>query len=166
MSTAPASSAVSVDSLLFLFDFNHRAFGLNAAGFTHAESLVPAAAGANCANWIVGHMIDSRSAVLELLGQEPLWNEAKGKPFNDHAAWSDPEAVALPWESLLADFEASQERLRAGLAAVTPERLAAHHKPESKRPRGMQLNFLQFHEAYHVGQVGLMRRIVGKSGAI
>ena len=166
MSTAPAPPTVSPEVLLFLFDFDHRALGLNAAGLTHADSLVPAAPGANCANWILGHLIASRSTVLTLLGQEPVWNEAQGKPFDDHAAWPDPAAVAVPWESLLADFETSQERIRAGLATVTAERLAGLHTAESKRPRGMQLHFLQFHEAYHIGQIGLLRRIVGRPGAI
>lgn len=32
--------------------------------------------------------------------------------------------------------------------------------------RGRQLEFLQFHEAYHVGQVGLLGRLLGKDDAI
>lgn len=166
MSTAPVTAPVSTDVLRFLFDFNHRAFGMNTAGITHAESLVPAAPGANCANWMVGHILDTRSDVLAMLGEEPVWSPEKGKPFYGTAAWTDPAAVALPWEELLADFETSQERIRAGLAAVSAERLAGLHTPEAKRPRGMHIHFLQFHEAYHVGQIALLRRIVGKPGAI
>lgn len=166
MSANPAAPAVSTDVLLFLFDFDHRALGLNAAGITHADSLVVASPGANCMNWMLGHILASRSAALELLGADPLWTEADGAPYNDGAAWTDPAAMARPWESLLADFETTQERIRSALATVSAERLGALHKPESRRPRGMQLHFLQFHEAYHIGQIGLMRRVVGKPGAI
>ena len=166
MSTAPAESAVSTDALRFLFAFDERALGMNAAGITHAESLVVAAPGTNCMNWMLGHIVSNRTPVLELLGVEPLWTGAAGALYNDGGAWPDPAAVARPWESLLADFETTQERILAGLADVTADRLAAFHTPESKRPRGLQLHFFQFHEAYHVGQIGLMRRIVGKPGAI
>lgn len=31
---------------------------------------------------------------------------------------------------------------------------------------GETLSFLQFHEAYHTGQLGLQRRLIGKPGAI
>ncbi len=166
VSTAPAVTAVSTDVLRFLFDFNHRALGLNVADLTHADSLVIAAPGTNCTNWMLGHVVSNRSAVLELLGAEPLWSEADSQPFCEGGAWADPPAQARPWASLLADFETTQERIRWALDTVTADHLAALHKPESRRPRGMQLHFLQFHEAYHVGQIGLMRRVVGKPGAI
>lgn len=31
---------------------------------------------------------------------------------------------------------------------------------------GERLAFLQFHESYHAGQVGLLRRLLGKDGVI
>jgi hypothetical protein len=166
MSAAIPTPVVSPEILAFLFDFNHRALGMNVAGFTHAHSLVPAAPGANCANWTVGHLLHARSLVLTLLGAEPLWSDEQGARFDQETAWPDPAALALPWDGLLADFETSQVRVREALARVTADRLATHHKPESRRPRGMQIHFFLYHEAYHVGQLGLLRRIVGKPGAI
>ena len=166
MSTAPAEPAVSTDVLRFLFDFNHRALGMNVADLTHEDSLLVAVPGSNCMNWNLGHIVSNRSFVLELLGAEPLWSEADGERFNDGGAWSDPAAMARPWASLLADFETTQERVRSALATVDAGRLAEKHAPESRRPRGMQLHFMQFHEAYHVGQIGLLRRVAGKPGAI
>jgi len=77
-----------------------------------------------------------------------------------------PAARAGQWDSLLAAFGTTPGGIGQAFETVTADRLAALHKPESRRPRGMQLHFLQFHEAYHVGQIGLMRRVVGKPGAI
>jgi len=161
-------SVVSAEVLLFLFDFDHRALTLNREGVTHAESLIVATPGSNCMNWMLGHILDSRRSVLELLDAEPVWSEADAAPYDTgESAWPDPNtAGARPWDALVADFETSQERIREALARVTPERLAGLHKPGAKRPRGMHLHFLQFHEAYHVGQIGLLRRVVGKPGAI
>ena len=166
MSTIPAEPVVSTDVLRFLLDFNHRALGMNVAGLSHADSLLAAAPGTNCMNWMLGHIVSNRTPVLELLGSAPLWTAAEGEPYNEGGAWADPAAIARPWESLLADFETTQERIRSGLAAVSAGRLAALHTPESRRPRGLQLHFFLFHEAYHIGQIGLMRRVVGKPGAI
>ena len=39
-------------------------------------------------------------------------------------------------------------------------------KPSDDGTKLDKLAFLQFHEAYHSGQLGLLRRIVGKPGAI
>jgi uncharacterized damage-inducible protein DinB len=46
---------------------------------------------------------------------------------------------------------------------MTEEHLAAS---AGKETVGDQLAFLQFHEAYHIGQAGLLRRLAGKDGAI
>jgi hypothetical protein len=67
---------------------------------------------------------------------------------------------------MLADLELTQERLRRGLENLPPEELDLHHEEGAKRPRGAQLHFMHFHEAYHAGQLGLLRRIVGRPGAI
>jgi len=37
---------------------------------------------------------------------------------------------------------------------------------ELNQSLGSKLAVLQFHEAYHAGQLGLLRRIAGKKGAI
>ncbi len=65
-----------------------------------------------------------------------------------------------------ADLEATQERIRAGLARLGPDQLAVKKKPDDRRILGEQLHFLAFHEGYHAGQLGMLRRIVGKVGAI
>jgi uncharacterized damage-inducible protein DinB len=74
----------------------------------------------------------------------------------------DPAAArALP--AILADLDRSQERLMTRLERVTDEELAA---ARGESTMGKQLAFYQFHETYHVGQTGLLRRIGGKEGVI
>jgi hypothetical protein len=46
---------------------------------------------------------------------------------------------------------------------MTPEQLA---HGDANGTLGDKLGFLQFHEAYHAGQIGLLRRLVGKEGKI
>jgi hypothetical protein len=100
--------------LRFLFDFNHAAITRNCEGLTHTESLLPAPNGGNCANWVLGHILTHRSFVLELVREQPLWSEADGAAYATRSKPLDPKD-ARPFESLLADLELTQERLRRGL---------------------------------------------------
>ncbi len=66
-------------------------------------------------------------------------------------------------EEILAAFDDSQDTILAALERTTEADLAASHAKETV---GQRLAFLQFHEAYHIGQIGLLRRLLGKPGAI
>ena len=151
--------------LRFLFDFDHAAITRNCDGLSQADSLLAPPTAGNCANWVLGHVVHNRGFVLELLNEQPLWSEADGDAYRRESKPLDPK-LARPFESLLADFEATQERVRRGLERLDPALLDLKAKVDDRRPRGAQLHFLQFHEAYHAGQLGLLRRLAGKPGAI
>ena len=166
--SAPASPAPpSPDILRFLFDFNLRALHLNCEGWTHGESIVGPEPAGNSANWTLGHILANRSYILKLIDETPLWSEADGEPYERErdAEPFDP-ATGRSWESMRADLETTQEKIRAGLARLTPEKLAVKKKSEDRRILGEQLHFLAFHEGYHAGQLGLLRRLLGLPGAI
>ena len=38
--------------------------------------------------------------------------------------------------------------------------------PDEREPLGIQFSQLSFHEAYHAGQLGVLRRALGKAGGI
>lgn len=70
-------------------------------------------------------------------------------------------AKAIALEQILADFGRSQEAMQVWFAAATEETLASI--PEgTQRTLALQLNFLVWHEAYHAGQVELLRHVAGK----
>ena len=75
----------------------------------------------------------------------------------------DPEdAKALSLGRLLEDLEASQERLTAALDGPAPGPVE-----EAVGASGRTgVPFFHFHEAYHVGQIGLARRCLGLPGVI
>lgn len=154
---------MSVDALRKLFDINHKALGMNVNGLTHEESLIQPPGGGNCLNWVAGHIVATRNFVLGLVGEEPIWGEADAAPYKRGSAPIRDGRVAAPFERIMADFSRSQERIRAGLARLTDADLA---REQGKETLADSLHFLQFHEAYHVGQAGLLRRIAGKEGAI
>jgi DinB superfamily len=152
------------------FGFTNGVFRQNTDGVTHAESLVGPKPAGNCMNWIVAHLLVARNSALALLGEKPLASPEKLERFARGSAPLTDASEALDWDGLRADWEKAQEGIQAGLGRITAERLAAP-LPEDRNPFrlanvGEVLSVLVFHETYHVGQLGLIRRTLGKEGAI
>ena len=149
--------------LATLFSLNVQVLKINTQGLTHEDSLIQPAPAGNCINWILGHVAVTRDQALALLGGKPAWTDADkalyirgSKPMTD-----GPKAIRM--DKIMADIERSQEALLGALLRQTPESLAAS---DGQGTVADKLAMLHFHEAYHTGQIGLMRRLVGKDGAI
>ncbi len=141
---------------------------LNIDSLSHEDSLVQPKRGGNCLNWALGHIVRSRILQLQLLG--------KTSPYalEDYDAYDAAPVTgvgeAKSWDTLVEQFRALQKPIEEGLEAITDEALAAEapFSPTDNPDEtiGSLLAGLSFHEAYHAGQIGLLRRIVGKQGAI
>jgi uncharacterized damage-inducible protein DinB len=152
------------NELARLFTLNHHALHRNLDGVTDEEALLQPVSG-NCLNWVVGHIVASRNGVLKVLGAEPYWPaEPAGRYARGSAPVSENDGSAVPFRELVRAFDGSQERIASALAGVTDADLARPHAQD--QTVGEWLSFLHFHEAYHIGQTGLLRRLVGKEGAI
>lgn len=138
----------------------------NVDGITHDESLVRPQNGGNPANWILGHIVATRDRVLPHLGETPVLGEYQQL----YRRGSHPGAEALPFGDLLTALDVSQERMMAGLARLSDEQLAAQapFTPGGGEPGTFAslLATIAFHEAYHGGQLGIVRRMLGKEGAV
>ena len=141
----------------------------NLADVSHEESLLSPGSGGNCLNWIAGHLMASRNDLLEVLGKQRLW----GKEHDElYRRGSEPitAANARPLAELTQAFRDSHEAVLSSLQAVTPERMAepAPFSPGNNPDEtvGTLLALFAFHEAYHVGQTGVLRRVCGHPGAI
>jgi uncharacterized damage-inducible protein DinB len=154
---------MSAESLATLYGLNHQVLKINLDGITHKDSLVQPKPFGNCINWIMGHIVWERGAILKLAGEKPLWDEAEVALYKRGSRPLTDGEKALRLERIVADLDRSQELLIPALARMTPDQLAqgdANGTVEDK------LAFLQFHESYHAGQIGLLRRLVGKEGKI
>lgn len=137
-----------------LFERTYGAARLNLKCVSREDALrVPGEQG-NTINWMIGHILAYRSRLLESLGAEPLWDSPEVRRYagEDGGRWTDDRA--LPLERLRADLATSQERLSARLF------------PPLEGSVANDLPFFHFHEAYHVGQIGLVRRCLGLPGVI
>jgi uncharacterized damage-inducible protein DinB len=168
---APAMDAVS-ELQLFRQQARmaHQVVRLNIEGLTHEESLIQPRAGGNCLNWIVGHLVWVYAGALPMLQQEPPI--AQG-PLSRYARGAPPlrdPAEARDFAELVAAWDEATRRVEAGLADLPADMLSrpAPHSPEDDPNETIRslLATICFHQAYHAGQTGVLRRVIGRPGAI
>lgn len=170
MSPAVSDTVKELELLRLQAGMVQQVVEINTAGLTQEESLIQPPAGGNCLNWVVGHLLAIYNKALPMLGQEPV-NVGGGLDRYDRGAPPLRDgAEALELQDLLAGFAKATERFAAGLTRITPETL---EQPVPDSPSGNPdetvrtlLATICFHQAYHAGQTGILRRIAGKEGAI
>jgi DinB superfamily len=152
-------------ALLTVYRYTHLSLERNLDGLTDAEALVAPAPGGNCVNWLVGHILLTRNGVHALLGLEPAWEASLPSSDPYRRGSSGPLPDGVPTLAMLrAARERSQTQVLERLQRVGAERLT--ERASETMTVAERLGFLGFHEAYHVGQAGLSRRLLGKAGAI
>lgn len=138
----------------------------NVKGMTHEQSLARPAAGGNCANWILGHLVDVHNGLMQLLGEAPVW-ESDQLARAGYDPIDSPEG-AIEWGALRDRFLGSRERCLEAVRGLTDDALA-EELPDpfgGTTSRAGLLTILAFHQAYHSGQLGLARRFAGLPGII
>lgn len=147
-----------------LFEMNYGALFRNLEGISREEALVRPERGGNCINWVTGHIVASRNKVLTLLDQHPIWPAPLAHLYSgrEDSGWT--VETAADFDIIRADLARSQKSIMAALDGTDARHLSK--RSDNGRTLAEVLSFFQFHEAYHAGQVGVLRRIVGKQGAI
>lgn len=115
--------------------------------------------------WVAGHIVWARSAVLRFVGG-PEWSRpwlkqfARGKKLEDAAAYPSPEEVVGAMTELAGVVKRALED--------APEELLTSEAPPNSPPgdgtKAGVINFLAYHETYHVGQVAYLCSWLGHTG--
>lgn len=170
MTTAPMTVSNEIEVFRHQARTTQRIVRLNVEGISHEESLIQPQPAGNCLNWVIGHLVVAYQLVFPLLEQEPVISEERLKPYERNSSPLTDRAEALPLQGLLAAFDEASERVDAGLMGLAAKRLdePAPFSPANNPKETVRtlLAGISFHQAYHAGQTGLLRRITGKSGAI
>lgn len=116
---------------------------------------------ANNAAFIAAHLVDSRAWAARMLGLDipaPFGGAVEyGSSIEDLDELPTLEAAREEWLAVSAVLESR-------LAALTDAELqgpASQRFPIDDQTMGGALAFLLHHEAYHIGQLGLLRRAAG-----
>ncbi len=161
---------MSTDLLAIQLGYNNYTFHKNTADVSHDASLVQPHSGGNCLNWVVGHLATSRDMTRGVLGLEPALGKEEHPVYARSSEPLTDASKAESFERLTAAFAQDQDDIGAAIAALTPEQLAAPAPfSPAKNPEetvGTLLAGLIFHEAYHIGQTGVLRRIAGHAGVL
>jgi hypothetical protein len=170
MSTATSESIGKIEMLRHQARMAHQVVRLNVGGLSHEDSLIQPRPGGNCLNWVVGHLLAIYHHALPLLGQALVMPDGALKRYDRGSAPIRDAADALEFSALMSAWDECSRRFDVGLAGLTPERLAA---PAPASPNddptetiGSLLSTISWHQAYHAGQTGILRRTAGKDGAI
>ena len=157
---------MKTEDLTAIFQRNVYVINRQVEGLGHAESMLQLPFRGNCMNWVVGHLVESRDTILKRLGGEPLLTaeEAALYAFDSEPLTDTTKAVAF--ETLLAHIQESQVRLDQGFSTVSPEALAAYTDEEQKNTVADQIDFLAWHDTYHVGQLEYLRQLTGVNDKI
>jgi uncharacterized damage-inducible protein DinB len=133
-------------------------------GVAPEGALRPIVEGGSSLNWMVGHVAASRDAMLAAAGAERLGGDRVAERYRDGTPVPAADA-ALPLDELMGLVRRQGERLDGRLAEMDDDALAA--------PSGMgdadvrrALEFLVWHETYHLGQAVLYRRALGLDSPI
>ena len=145
-------------------EFNSGFLGLLVAEFDEKDWIRAPAEGLSNSLWILGHLAWSRMRLLRSLGAE-LPDEPWESAFSIGSHPSESPSIDA---GELQEIFPRLGRLIAGrLESMVEEELASPLEkpmPDGARTVAGLVRFMCFHESYHIGQLGLMRRLCGKPG--
>ncbi len=116
--------------------------------------------------WIAGHLIQWRARIVTVIGGSAgtPWSGMfdTGSTIRDLSTYPDSSALLTLWSQL-------SEELMDRLEGLTAEQLAAEAPPRVASPDGTlrgALALFAFHEGYHNGQLGFLRKWLGQSALL
>ncbi len=158
-------------TLTIQYGYTAYTFAANLKGLADDDAFTQPDKGGNCLNWVAGHIVGSRAETLTALGQKPPFPADKYDLYQrGSSAMTAEQDGTVPLSEIVADFASTQDALQVGLAALTTDKLAtkASFSPgnDENETVGSLMAGLVFHEGYHIGQLGVLRRMAGEEGAI
>jgi DinB superfamily len=153
-----------------MYEISYGAINRNLEDVSNDESLVHPVPGGNCLNWVLGHVVVYRGMMMKMVGLAPVFDGDRTVPYQ-RGSRPDGTERYLDLATLRGLLSDAHQQLIPALSEMTNEELARNVPEEFNRAPlagsiGNALARLSFHESYHAGQIGLLRRIAGKEGAI
>jgi hypothetical protein len=153
----------SSSALKAQFDLHTRLFNNVLEGITDSEASDRKSEHVNHMKWIAGHLLNTRvSSLTKMTGGQP--DDSYAALFGRGAAL-DPAATYPPIGEITTRWNEAAGGISNGLAHVPEEVLSSQSPAQAPIAddtiRGL-MAFLISHEAYHIGQLSLLRKLVGK----
>jgi uncharacterized damage-inducible protein DinB len=157
-------------TLAFQLELSNKILEMNTGDVSHEQSLVTPPNGGSCLNQVVGHLTRTRNLALAGMGQKAPYPMEEFDPYDDRTKVPFSGANALPFDELRRRFKVMQEPLVKAIQGMSSEVLASrpprNMTGDPNETVGSNLATFVFHECYHVGQTGVLRRVAGKPGVV
>lgn len=153
--------------LILQFELHQRLYNNVLDGFTDEETnmRLPGYSHLSHVKYLAGHLLNSQYGIAMLAGLKPeiKWNELFAvmgqSEAHDDANYPHINEIRDEWNNL---FQPVQEKL----ITLNDEQLA-ESPPEPfdavSESKDQLWAFISHHQAYHIGQIGILRRAFGKA---
>lgn len=155
---------LSADQLTAEFGRNVGVIHRHIDDVSHAESLIQPPFQHNCLNWVLGHIMQNRDDLLRLLGAQPVLNEAESDRYQRGSEAVTTAAPAVVDFARLRQLLDEQQQRLAG--AFANSAVDAMSRKIGDNTLGETMRVLYFHDAYHTGQIDILRQVAGKNDTI
>ena len=152
----------SATTLATQFELHTRLFNNVLDGIADPDANSRASDTVNHIKWLAGHLTSTRFSMKKMgnLEQEDPYADmfAHGQSISEDVEYPSIESIKSNWNAI-------SEALANGLKNMPQEALqspAPTQVPVDDTSLGGFLAFLMHHEAYHIGQMGILRKYVGK----
>ncbi|HWD88196.1 MAG TPA: DinB family protein [Mucilaginibacter sp.] len=157
--------------LLAQYDLHDVLFNNVIADITDAESNVTIADPINSVKWLAGHLLWANANLaniggvsIEVKWRDHFYTKEGGGPEDFNA----PPSQLPTLEEIGAKWNEDSPLLRKGLENLPEEALnmvvqVKHPIAPFDNTLGGLWAFINHHQAYHIGQIGILRRALGKS---
>ncbi len=134
-------------------------------GITDEEARRAPAPGLNTVNWVAGHILVYRDRIHRLLEVEPAWPEALGPDDEYRTGATGRQSDTAPSLMLIRQaLNRSYGAVLDRLQKLDPSSLQAPATP--KTTLAEQLFLYGAHDWYHIGQLAMLRRLLGIPAAV
>jgi len=154
---------MSAAALKAQFDLHTRLFNNVTEGLSDAESNVRSNEHINNVKWVAGHMLNTRLGNMSKIAGQPV-DESYAAQFGRGVAL-DTTAQYPPIEEITKKWNEISPAISAGIGNIPEEILASKSPVQAPIADDTMLglaSFLVSHEAYHLGQLGILRKLSGK----
>ena len=131
-------------------------------GLSDSEAQTRLEAGGNSITFLAAHLTDTRHFLVARLGHvlpNPLARYLEDvRSIDEITEWPSLEEIRSAWRAVSAHLQSVLSRLSADELAEPK----AHRFPLEDTSRLGMIAFLVQHDSYHLGQVGFIRRQLGK----
>jgi hypothetical protein len=156
-------SMISPKMVNGIFKRNLKVIKRQIDGLSDDDALMQVPFRGNCLNWVLGHILDSRQAALRYLDIPGNVDENIDTLYGGDSAPITPQSKNIPpMSQIMTILNETEKLIDEKINSLTEEDMEKEvGSGDRKALLGEKMEFLAWHEGYHVGQTEYLRQLTG-----